>query len=54
MPSVLIELGYLSNRDDEILLNKAEWRAELAAELAAAVTEYAELSGRRLMAEQGG
>ena len=54
VPSVLIELGYLSNRDDEILLNKAEWRAELAAELAAAVTEYAELSGRRLMAEQGG
>ncbi len=54
VPSVLIELGYLSNKDDEVLLNQADWRAELAAELAAAVMEYAELSGRRLVAEQGG
>lgn len=54
VPSVLVELGYLSNRDDEKLLNRVEWRSELAAELAAAVTEFAELSGRHLVAGKDG
>ncbi|WP_349364510.1 MAG: N-acetylmuramoyl-L-alanine amidase [Roseitalea porphyridii] len=53
VPSVLVELGYLSNREDEKLLNRPEWRAALAEELAAAVTEFAELSGRRLVAGTG-
>ncbi|MBO6552518.1 MAG: N-acetylmuramoyl-L-alanine amidase [Roseitalea sp.] len=51
VPSVLVELGYLSNREDEKLLNKPEWRAELAAELAAAVAEFGALSGRQLAGE---
>lgn len=54
VPSVLVELGYLSNREDEKLLNRPEWRAALAQELAAAVTEFAELSGRRLVADTAG
>lgn len=50
VPSVLVELGYLSNAEDEKLLNQAEWRAELAAELAAAVTDFATLSGWQVAA----
>ncbi|WP_306117882.1 MULTISPECIES: N-acetylmuramoyl-L-alanine amidase [unclassified Roseitalea] len=53
VPSVLVELGYLSNKEDEVLLNDEKWRAGMAAELAAAVTEYAELAGRRIAARQG-
>lgn len=54
VPSVLVELGFLSNREDEKLLNRAEWRAGLAAELSAAVIEFAALSGRRLVVETAG
>lgn len=50
VPSVLVELGYLSNAEDEKLLNQAQWRATLAAELAAAVTDFAALSGRQVAA----
>lgn len=40
VPSVLVETGYLSNRDDEQLLRRPEYRVKLAAALAAAVERY--------------
>jgi N-acetylmuramoyl-L-alanine amidase len=40
VPAILIELGYLSNDDDEKLLTSAEWRAETAEKLAAAVHAF--------------
>lgn len=39
-PSVLIELGYLSNADDEKLMASREWQRRVADALAAAVHEY--------------
>lgn len=50
VPSVLIELGYLSNAEDEKLLNDAAWRAKLADELTLAIAEFGALSGRKLAA----
>lgn len=40
VPAILIELGYLSNDDDEKLLTSAEWRAATAASLAEAVNAF--------------
>ncbi len=40
VPAVLIELGYLSNIEDEKLLTSQEWRAKTAAALAAAVNDF--------------
>jgi N-acetylmuramoyl-L-alanine amidase len=40
VPSVLFELGYLSNRSDETLLLSPEWRSEVATAMAAAVDRY--------------
>jgi N-acetylmuramoyl-L-alanine amidase len=40
VPSVLIELGYLSNDDDEKLLTSAVWRAATATSLAEAVNAF--------------
>lgn len=40
VPSVLVETGYLSNRQDEQLLRRPEYRAKLAAALARAVERY--------------
>ena len=40
VPAVLIELGYLSNTEDEKLLTSQEWRAKTAAALAAAVNDF--------------
>jgi N-acetylmuramoyl-L-alanine amidase len=40
VPSILVELGYLSNDDDEKLLTSAEWRAATAASLAEAVNAF--------------
>lgn len=45
VPAVLIELGYLSNTEDEQLLTSPEWRANTAAALAAAVNDF--ISGRQ-------
>jgi N-acetylmuramoyl-L-alanine amidase len=40
VPGVLIELGYLSNTDDEKLLTSPEWRAKTAADFAEAVNAF--------------
>ncbi len=40
VPSVLVESGYLTNRQDEQLLRKPEYRAKLAAALARAIEGY--------------
>lgn len=39
-PSVLVELGYLSNLEDEILLRSPEWQKKAANSIAAAVEAY--------------
>lgn len=39
-PSVLIELGYLSNADDEKLLGSPAWHKKMAASITAAVDTY--------------
>ena len=51
VPSVLVELGFLSNAEDEKLLNQADWRAKIATQIASAVENFAALSGRQI-AEQ--
>jgi N-acetylmuramoyl-L-alanine amidase len=40
MPSILLELGFLSNKEDEKLLLDEEWRKKVADLLAAAVKRY--------------
>ena len=40
VPSVLVELGYLSNIDDEALLNSAKWRKDMAEAMSKAVDSY--------------
>lgn len=40
VPSVLFELGYLSNRNDETLLLSPKWRTGVAAAMAAATDRY--------------
>ncbi len=40
LPSVLVELGYLSNAKDEELLQSDEWRDKAAASIAKAVTAF--------------
>lgn len=41
VPSVLVELGYLSNAKDEELLQSADWRRKAAASIAKAVEVFA-------------
>lgn len=40
VPSVLVELGYLSSTQDENLLNSADWRNNMATAMANAVDDY--------------
>ena len=40
VPSILLELGYLSSRNDEQLLKSAAWRAKIAKSLVQAVDAY--------------
>lgn len=48
IPSVLIELGYLSNREDEKLLMSDTWRKKVADQIAAAVDNYLALRVAKL------
>jgi N-acetylmuramoyl-L-alanine amidase len=43
VPSVLVEIGYLSNQDDEKLMLDPAWRSHVAERLATAVGEYASM-----------
>lgn len=40
VPSVLIELGYISNPEDERLLKSAKWQNEMAGELSKAIDRF--------------
>ena len=40
VPSVLVELGYLSSSEDENLLNSADWRNNMATAMTHAVDDY--------------
>ena len=51
VPSILVELGYLSNPQDERLLNDANWRAKAAELLMKAIEAYAETHGSRTAAQ---
>jgi N-acetylmuramoyl-L-alanine amidase len=42
IPSVLVELGYLSNQDDEKQINDLAWRQALVKELANAISSHAQ------------
>lgn len=48
VPSVLVELGYLSNDQDEKLLNDAAWRSKLADNVAIAIGRFAAMSGHNV------
>jgi N-acetylmuramoyl-L-alanine amidase len=39
-PSVLVELGYMSNAEDAKLLNNPDWQKKVAASISAAISEY--------------
>ena len=41
VPSILVELGYLSNPQDEKLLTDAKWRRKAAELLVASIEAYA-------------
>ena len=53
VPSVLLELGYLSNSEDEKLMNEDEWRHGLADRLASAIKKFAALSSRNIAVASG-
>ncbi|MEL6092907.1 N-acetylmuramoyl-L-alanine amidase family protein [Bartonella schoenbuchensis] len=42
VPSVLIEIGYLSNKEDEKLLNNSQWRHQIVVSLAHSIRQFAQ------------
>ncbi|MEN0002253.1 MAG: N-acetylmuramoyl-L-alanine amidase, partial [Pseudomonadota bacterium] len=52
VPSVLVELGYLSNELDEKQLRDPDWRQNVALELAEAISEFGQMSGRQVALKQ--
>lgn len=54
VPSVLVELGYLSNRKDEAQLSDPAWRDRIARALAEAIVGHAEGIGAELAANGDG
>jgi N-acetylmuramoyl-L-alanine amidase len=40
VPSVLVELGYLSSKQDEALLTSPEWQTRMATAMAKAIDSY--------------
>lgn len=56
IPAVLIEIGFLSNKEDEALMTSPEWRDRWARSLAAAIDRYFVGIGRvpKTSAETGG
>ncbi|WP_455481333.1 N-acetylmuramoyl-L-alanine amidase [Bartonella sp. B12(2025)] len=42
IPSVLIEIGYLSNKEDEKLLNNPKWRKQMATSIAHSIRQFAD------------
>ena len=50
VPSLLLEMGYLSNHDDELLLRDPKWRARTAGVIAKAIETYA--TGHRTRSTQ--
>ena len=51
MPSVLVELGFLSNPDEEEKLNEAEYRSELVGALVDAIARF-QAGGSRIEPDQ--
>ena len=51
VPSILVELGYLSNPQDERLLNDPKWRSQAARLLMAAIEAYAAQHGGQRAAQ---
>ncbi len=45
IPSVLVEMGYISNPTDERLLKSAEWRSDIAKQLANQIILYGKSTG---------
>ena len=52
VPSVLVELGYLSNRKDEAQLGDAKWRERVAEALADAIVAHGRGTGAEIVAVQ--
>jgi N-acetylmuramoyl-L-alanine amidase len=50
VPSILIELGYLSSKEDEALLSSPDWRSNMATAMAHAVDDYFGSSPAKLSA----
>jgi N-acetylmuramoyl-L-alanine amidase len=53
MPAVLVEVGFLSNRDEEKLLRSSSYRAKIADALAEAVVRYLAEYGQRVWSSYG-
>jgi N-acetylmuramoyl-L-alanine amidase len=53
MPAVLVEVGYLSNKDEEKLLRSSSYQAKIADALADAVVNYLAEYGRRVWYSYG-